>query len=169
MSEEDARRYSRFLTDLDLALFDLSGKVVDDHSQASDISPTGFRAQTQIEVKKGDRFRFVLTLDDGERFDGTVEVVWFSSDGWGTQTAGFKFLRIPWRARRLLRQTVPVKRYDFVALAKKAAVAVYVIVVAVGAHNIAFHQPTMRDVLEKLVPVMGALAVLTAGLFLLVW
>jgi hypothetical protein len=166
VSEE--RRYARVLTDLDVVLTDTSGSVLDDTAQASDISPVGFRATTRAEVKIGDKVRFLINFEEaGEKIDGSAQVVWVTKDGWGTQTVGFKFARISWRARRLLRQNVQVERYDFVALAKTAAFAIYWIVIVAAIHNVAFHQPWARQIAQELLPVMVAAALLGGGLMLL--
>ncbi len=168
MSEEQ-RRYARFLTDLDLTLWGSEGSAIDESAQASDLSPVGFRATTSAELKIGDRLRFTLKLDEGEKIEGVCEVVWVNKDGWGTQTAGFKFHRIPWGAKRMLRQAVPVERYDFVGLAKIAGLAVYWTVIVAAVHNVMFHQPWARQIAGQLMPIIGAVVVLSLGLFMLVW
>lgn len=165
----EGRRYARVLLDLDVTFFGPGGEVLDELAQASDVSPVGFRAQTRVEVKPGDRLRFSMKLENGEDIGGTAQAVWVNKDGWGTVTAGFKFARLSWRARRLLRETVPQRRFDFVGLAKKAVTAIYWAVLVAAAHNIAFHQPQLRATMLQLVPVTAAAALLAFGIFLLVW
>lgn len=166
MSEN--RRHERVLSELELTLYapESDGDVLDDAAQAQDISPAGFRASTRAQLEKGERARFEMTLDHGDKISGLAEVIWADSDRFGGVVLGMKVLKMSWRDRSRLRGRTTKPGYDFVALARRAAISLFWIVLATGAHNIAFHQPEMREVVIKLTPVMGATFMLILGLYL---
>jgi len=158
VSPADYRGQARFLTELDLVIMDAGGGVLDHHAQALDITPAGFRAETRIELKKGQTLDFELLLEGGERVRGRARVVWVTPDGRGC-SAGAKITRLSWKDRGKLRRQVAGPSYDFGALARKTFWAAYWIVIAVAAHNIINHQPLTRMLIFKLTPIALALAV----------
>lgn len=162
------RRHDRILTELDVSLWELGedGALLDDRCRAQDISPLGFRVSAQARLEKGQRVRFELNLDDDfEPAKGEAEVVWTETDTWGGSVMGVRILSMSWRDRRRLRGRTSTPGYDFVGLARRAAISVFWIVLALGAHNIAFHQPVMREVLMKLTVPLAAVM----GISLALW
>ncbi len=150
---------ARFLTELDLVLLDARGEPLDPHAQALDITVAGFRAETRLELQKGQTIHFELVLEDRERVRGRARVVWVNPDGRGFYSAGAKITRLSWRDRGRLRRQVAGPSYDFGALARRMFWACYWIVIAVGAHNIINHQPLTRELIFKLSPIALALGV----------
>lgn len=153
------RGQARFLTELDLVLLDARGGVLDDHAQALDITPAGFRAESRVVMEKGQTLHFELILEGGERVRGRAKVVWVNADGRGFYSAGAKITRLSWRDRGRLRRQVAGPSYDFGALARKMFWTAYWIVIAVGAQNVIRHQPVTRELIWTLSPIALALAV----------
>lgn len=163
----DRRATTRFLTDLDLVMYDLSDNIIDEHAQAHDITPKGFRAETKTAVKEGDKFKFSLEVEGEDPIEGQATVVWIGQNPWGWWNAGVKITHISWHDRRRLGANVVTKGYDYVGLAKTAAKALFGLIIVAGLDNIAFHQPLARGVLLRLWSVMIALFFFAWGLLLL--
>lgn len=162
---ENERRYERYQSDVDAALLDESGGVIDGSAQAKDISAAGFRVETRAKLNVGQKVRFELTFGDGETARGEGKVIWASADPWGGYAAGLK-IKMSWRESSKLRQRVYRQGYDFVALARKMFWGLYWIIVFAALQNVLLHQAT-RDVVASLIPVVLALAVLGWSLLLL--
>jgi hypothetical protein len=160
MSEEpaDRRVESRFLTELDLVLFDLSGIVIDERAQAHDVTSKGFRAETRVKLPEKSRVRFALKIEENE-VRGEAVVVWVAEDQWGWFNAGVKITKISWADSRKLRKRVQLPGFDFVNLAKKAAIAAYWVIVVIGIQA-ALQSPHIRHTLIKLGPVVPAVVLL---------
>ena len=170
MSAEDLpgrRSMTRFLTDLDLVIADLSENVIDERAQAHDITPKGFRAETKASLKEGDKFKFHLQVEDEDPIVGLAQVVWVGQNPWGWWNVGVKITKISWRDRRRLDSNLLRHGYDFAGLARKAALALFWFIVVAGLDNIVFHQPQARKVLLHLTPVVIASVFLAWGLLLL--
>lgn len=167
MSDDAERKYARFLTDLDLVLADLDGRVVDERAQAHDVSPKGFRVHSRVELAEGRRVQFTMLLGDGEKVRGQAIVVWSARDEWGWFDAGAKITRLSWRDARKLRGTVAAPGYDFLGLARLAWKALFWTVIVAALHNVAFNQPHVKRVLVDIAPAAAAILVLFVGLRLL--
>lgn len=165
MSDEN-RRYERVLQELDVELTELDGSHLDDRAVAEDVSPVGFRVITRAPLEKDQRLAFSLRLMDDSVVRGKALVVWRDSDRWGGTVAGLKITGMSWGDRSRLRGRISRPGYDFVGLARKAAWAMFWIVLAAGVHNVAFHQPEIRKTLGTMLPVIGGVFVLALGLWL---
>ncbi|MBI3552894.1 MAG: PilZ domain-containing protein [Elusimicrobia bacterium] len=161
------RSAARFLTDLDLTLFDSSGRLIDAHAQAHDVSPKGFRAETKTNLAEGDVVRFSLDFEEEEPVTGQAQVVWIGQNPWGWYNVGVKITRISWRDSRRLQSNLFKPGYDFASLAKKAMRALWWLVLIAGVDNIFFHQPAVRVIFLHLSPVLVALFFFGWGLMML--
>jgi hypothetical protein len=161
------RTATRFLTDLDAVICDLSENILDESAHAHDITPQGFRAETKATLKEGDKFRFSLDIEGEDPIEGQAKAVWVGQNPWGWLNVGAKITHISWRDRRRLGANVVSRGYDFAGLAKMAGRALFWLIIVAGLDNIAFHQPLARGVLVKLWSVMVALFFFAWGLLLL--
>ncbi len=159
MSLDSRRRDERFLAELDLVLSDLSGIVIDDKAQAHDLTPRGMRAETRIKLPEKSRVRFALSIDFDEKIRGEAVVVWTSKDQWGWYNSGMKIVRMSWNDSRKLTRYTTLPGYDFVALAKRAAIAAYWVVVVFGLEA-ALRSGHVRYTLLHLAPILPAVIVL---------
>ena len=167
MSGENDRRFQRFLTELDLVLAQAGGAVIDEHAQAHDISPRGFRIETRTRLAEGSKVAFEMTLGNGDRVKGTAEIVWVGQNQWGACLAGAKITRISWRDSGRLKQAIYRPGFDFVGLARKAFWGLYVVIVVVALQNVVLEESMTRELIWKLAPVIGALVALGWSLLVL--
>lgn len=158
MSSEK-RSQPRFLTELDLVLYDRAGIVIDDRAQAHDLNTGGFRAETRVKLPEKTRVRFAIRLDEDDDVKGEAVIVWVAEDQWGWYNSGAKIVRISWADARKIRKHVTTPGYDFVGLAKRAAIAAYWIIIVVGIQA-ALMSPHVRHTLFKLAPVLPAVVIL---------
>jgi hypothetical protein len=149
-----------FAAEFDLVLTEPGGLVIDAHAQAQEISPKGFRAETRARLDTGARVAFELILGDGERVRGMADLAWVKKDEWGKTVAGAKITKMSWKDSGKLKQAIYKPGFDFVALARKAFWCLYIVVCVAAIQNILLEQPMTRQLLLKLIPVVGALLML---------
>lgn len=160
----ESRRYTRLLTDWELSLSRPSGETIDDRAKAHDVSPDGFRAETRVRLAEGERLKFCLHLPKGRAARGQAKVVWVAGVPWGGYAAGLKILRISWQDSSALRRHLYGPGYDFLGLARRAFVALYLVVVVLALENVLRHQPHVMRTAWELWSVLLALAVMGLSL-----
>lgn len=167
MSWEERRSDERRLLDAELSLRDASGRLLDAHARAQELSLDGFRAQTRCGLRPGEHVHFTLTLDAETQVRGEAVVAWSAAEPFGPYSAGARITRLRWRDRGRLRRALAGPAYDFARLVRLTLRALYWIVIALGLHNIAFHQPALRRLAVELIPVLLAVAVMGWSLHVL--
>jgi hypothetical protein len=159
VSSAGKRKRNRALADYELVLHKTDGEPLDAYARAHDVSSGGFRAETRSPLAEGQEVAFDLVLDEGDVVRGRARVTWVAANSRGSFSAGTKITRLSWKDGRRLRGALAEQGYDFVQLARKMAWALYWIIVAVGVHNLLFHQALTLAVMGKLIPVIVALIV----------
>lgn len=160
----ESRRYTRLLSDWELTLSRPLGETIDDRAKAHDVSPDGFRAETKVRIEKGARLKFHLHLPEGQSARGQARVVWVMGVPWGGYAAGLKILKISWQDSEALGRHLYGPGYDFLGLARRAFVALYLVVVVLALENVLRHQPHARRSAWELWTVLLALAAMGLGL-----
>lgn len=152
------------MTDWGLTLSRPSGETIDDRAKAHDVSPDGFRAETKVRLKQGARLEFCLHLPKGQAARGQARVVWVMGAPWGSYAAGLKILKISWHDGEELRRHLYGPGYDFLGLARRAFVALYLVVVVLALENVLRHQPHLWRSAWESWPVLLLLAVIGLSL-----
>lgn len=164
---DDRRRQGRSVTDRPLVLRDSTGRAVDGHARAHDIGSGGFRAQTRCRLRPGDKVGFTIQLDEETSVRGHAVIEWSATDPFGPYSAGARIAKMPWRDRGRLRRALAEPGYDFDRLIRLSLKTFFWVVVALGLHNLVFHQPVLRRFAIELIPVMLAAAVMGWSLYTL--
>ena len=159
MSSSGRRRRGRETSDYELVLHQSNGDTLDSYARAHDVSSSGFRVETRSALTEGQEVAFEMVMDSGDVVRGRARVTWVAANSRGTFSTGVKVTKLSWKDGRRLRGALAEEGYDFVQLARNMAWALYWIVIAVGLHNLLFHQSLTLNVLGRLIPVIGALVV----------
>lgn len=159
MSEEDRRDGTRFITELSAVLFpSAGGAALDDRATAHDVSPKGFKVETQAPLTQGMLISFSLELPLGLRVGGKGRVVWSNRESFATW-AGVEIVSIPWGDRRRLGAYLNPEQTDWSRLMGLGVKLVMALTVVVAAHRI-FYSAHLRELLVQLAPKAFALLVM---------
>ncbi len=161
MSDE-RRQAARILTDFSLMLFDEKGGELDSRALAHDVSDKGFKAETQVELRKGQTVRFRLGLLGGVVVNGRAKVVWAHKEElawWG----GAEFVGLSWSDKRRIRRLTDPSSVDWGVIADKAIVALSLLLVT-SVSWIVLSSPMLRSVLEDVFPKAVAAVVMGVAL-----
>ena len=104
MSGDVRRSGARFISPLGVVLRPSKGGApIDDRATAHDISPKGFKVETQARLEENMILSFTLVLPTGASVNGKGRVAWNTRETFATW-ADVEIISMSWRDKRSLSQ-----------------------------------------------------------------
>lgn len=165
MSSADKRRKSvRLITDLPVTLRSVKdGSLLDERATAHDISPAGFRLETQTELAKDSMIAFMLELPQSGHVFGRGLVIWCKRETFA-RWAGIKVIEMSRADRRRLARMLNPDAVDWSRVSALAVKAVLAVTVVVAAQKLIFERSGAFGAMAQPAPRLIALLLMVWAL-----